>query len=105
MNVHEKLIQVTILGRNYPVRSNHENEPFIREIADFVDERFTAYRRQLVHESEITVMAMASMAMVEELFALKKQIADLENTLEAIAHPLDKVLQAKPEITLVKIVP
>lgn len=105
MNIHEKSIAVSILGRDYPVRINHNNEAFIREIADYVDGRMLAYRKLLPQASEITVMAVASLAIAEELYTLKNEMAALEQSLQALEEPLDKVLRPMPDIQLVKIVP
>lgn len=103
MNINEKPISVSILGRDYSVRINHNNEAFIREIATYVDDRMQAYRRLLPQASEITIMAIASMAIAEELHNLKKDLEHVEITFQGLEEPIDRVLKPTPEIKLIKI--
>lgn len=64
-----KSIRVTILGKQYPLRVEDQDEAFMYEIARFVDERFQVFRSELPGQPESTFMVLACLSVAEELFA------------------------------------
>lgn len=79
-----KSIKVSILGKQYPLKvEDHEEETMIR-ICKFVDERFQAYRQQLVKQPESTVMVLAALSIAEELFEAKQDSTDMKRNEEVL---------------------
>ncbi len=67
-----KSIKVTILGRQYPLRIREEDEQIMYEIAEYVDDRFKTFKRDLTGQSETTIMVLTCLSIAEELFMLKR---------------------------------
>ncbi|MCH8556526.1 MAG: cell division protein ZapA [Balneolia bacterium] len=67
-----KSIKVTILGRQYPLKVNDEDEENMHNIAQFVDERFRLFKKQLTNQNETTILVLSCLSIAEELFLAKK---------------------------------
>ncbi len=63
-----KSIKVTILGKQYPLKVNDEDEEMMQEIARYVDKRFQEFRKAFINQAEPTIMVLASLSIAEELF-------------------------------------
>lgn len=88
-----KSIKISILGKQYPLKvEEHEEETMLR-ICKFVDDRFQAYRTQLVKQPESTVMVLAALSMAEELFEVKRMSADLQKNEEVLMKRVNKTLE------------
>jgi cell division protein ZapA len=68
-----KSIKVSILGKQYPLKIQEQDEEMIIEIARYVDERFHEFRKTLLNQSESTIMVLACLSIAEELFLYKNQ--------------------------------
>lgn len=87
-------IRVNILGKAYPLRVEPGEEQAMQDIADYVDERFRLFKKELSTQPEQTIMVLACLSIAEELFSQRKQAsnsAELErsNTEHEIA--LEKI--------------
>ncbi len=65
-----KSIKVSILGKQYPLKIQEDDEEMMYEIAGYVDKRFSEFRKALVNQSESTIMVLASLSIAEELFLM-----------------------------------
>jgi cell division protein ZapA len=67
-----KSIKVNILGKPYPLRVDDNDEEFMQQIAQYVDERFRVFRDELANQQETTVLVLACLSIAEELFLEKR---------------------------------
>lgn len=67
-----KSIKVTILGKQYPLRVDDNDEELMHQIAQYVDDRFRVFRDELSNQQETTVLVLASLSIAEELFLEKR---------------------------------
>lgn len=67
-----KSIKVTILGKQYPLRVEDNDEELMHQIAQYVDDRFRVFRDELSNQQESTVLVLASLSIAEELFLEKR---------------------------------
>lgn len=67
-----KSIKVTILGKQYPLRVDDNDEELMHQIAQYVDDRFQVFRDELSNQQETTVLVLASLSIAEELFLEKR---------------------------------
>ena len=92
-----KSIKVTILGKQYPLKVADEEVENMQQIAEFVDEKFRLYRRELSQQPESTIMVLAALSIAEELFETRRNVnqsAENEDRLmESINHSLEKLLE------------
>ncbi|MEX0680634.1 MAG: cell division protein ZapA [Balneolales bacterium] len=63
-----KSIKVSILGKQYPLKIDEEDEEMMTQIAAYVDKRFYDFRKALLNQSESTIMVLACLSIAEELF-------------------------------------
>ncbi len=63
-----KSIKVSILGRQYPLKVEDDNEQMMHEIAQFVDDRFREYKKHLSSQNETTILVLSCLSIAEELF-------------------------------------
>ena len=68
-----KSIKVTILGREYPLKVKDNEEESMREIAQYVDDRFQEYKKELKKLPETTILTMACLSIAEELFEERRK--------------------------------
>lgn len=67
-----KSIKVNILGKPYPLRVEDNDEEFMQQIAQYVDDRFRVFRDELANQQETTVLVLACLSIAEELFLEKR---------------------------------
>jgi len=67
-----KSIKVSILGRQYPLKVEEDEEENMQQIAQFVDERFRLFKKQLTNQNETTILVMSCLSIAEELSLAKK---------------------------------
>lgn len=65
-------IRVNILGKSYPLKVLEGEEQLMEQIAEYVDNRFQLFKRELSTHPEQTIMVLASLSIAEELFALQR---------------------------------
>lgn len=92
-----KSIKVTILGKQYPLKVAESEVENMQQIAQFVDEKFRLYRRELNKQPESTIMVLAALSIAEELFEARRKVnnsMEVENLLmESVNNSLEKLLE------------
>jgi cell division protein ZapA len=73
-------IKVTILGKQIPLKVEEGEVESMKRIADFVDEKFKLYRQELTNQPDSTAMILASLSIAGELFELRQEIREYEDT-------------------------
>jgi cell division protein ZapA len=71
-------IRINILGKAYPLRVEQGEEQSMQDIADYVDERFRLFKKELSTQPEQTIMVLACLSIAEELFTQRKQSSNLD---------------------------
>ena len=93
----EKSISVRVMGRDYTLRVNAEDEDMTREIAAYVDNKMTAFRTAFPKQPEITTAVIAALAIAEELYSAREQqdklLEETDGELEALSLKLGEVLE------------
>ena len=92
-----KSIKINILGRPYPIKVEDDEEENMIKIAEYVDEKFRVYRRELSKQPDTTVMVLAALSIAEEMFTAKRKLHETRNNdekiLEGVNKTLDKLLE------------
>lgn len=92
-----KSIKVTILGKQYPLKVAENEVENMQQIAQFVDEKFRLYKRELNKQPESTIMVLAALSIAEELFEARRNVensVEVENKLmESVNSSLEKLLE------------
>jgi cell division protein ZapA len=70
-----KSIRVHVLGREYALRVDEEDEAFTREVASFVNARMEQFRDEHPEQAELTTAVITALALAEELHTLKEEQA------------------------------
>jgi cell division protein ZapA len=95
-----KSIRVHILGREYGLRVQEEDEDFTREMASFVNARMERFKDAHPEQAELTTAVITALALAEELHELKEEHEDdaeaLNQHLDALADRLTETLEAPP---------
>ncbi len=68
-----KSIKVTVLGKQFPLKVNDDDEEMMYRIADYVDTRFHDFKKQLTNQQDLTILVLASLSIAEELFLEKNK--------------------------------
>jgi len=92
-----KSIRVHILGREYALRVQEEDEAFTREVASFVNARMEQFRDQHPEQAELTTAVITALALAEDLHTLKEEQAGgteaLNDELDQLADRLGSVIE------------
>lgn len=92
----EKSIRVHILGREYALRVQEENEATTRAIARQVNEKMEAFRSAHPEQAKLTTAIITAMAFAEELHVARTQgehtRTDTSDALNDLADRLEAVL-------------
>jgi cell division protein ZapA len=96
-NSQTKSIRVHILGREYALRVQEEDETFTREVASFVNARMEQFRDQHPEQAELTTAVITAMALAEELHTLREEQAGgtevLNEELDRLADRLGSAVE------------
>jgi cell division protein ZapA len=68
-----KVINVTIGGKNYPLKVDEADEAMMVEIARMVDDRLKNFRKALASQPEVTALVMTSLSIAEELYMVQRE--------------------------------
>ena len=94
----EKSVRVKILGREYGLRVQEDDENLTQEIADYLDSKMRLFRDAHPEQQDITTAVIAGLAVTEELFTQQNRLSsdwdDLDGTLNALSDRLDEVLSS-----------
>jgi cell division protein ZapA len=97
-NSSTKSIRVHILGREYALRVQEEDEAFTREMASFVNARMEQFRDAHPEQAELTTAVITALALAEELHTLKEeQTGDTEVLHEELDRLADQLGSAVAE--------
>ena len=88
-----KSIKVTILGKQYPLRVEDSEEQNMHRIAQFVDEKFKQYKKELTKQPETTVMVLAALSVAEELFEERRKNEKLDNRDDMLMEDVNESLE------------
>lgn len=83
-----KSIRVHILGREYALRVQEEDESFTREMASFVNARMEQFRDAHPEQAELTTAVITALALAEELHTAENEQND---DTEALNEELDRL--------------
>jgi len=87
-DAQKKSIRVHILGREYALRVEEEDEAFTREVASFVNSRMEQFRDAHPEQAELTTAVITALALAEELHTVKEEQA---GGTAAVNHELDRI--------------
>ncbi len=88
-----KSIKVTILGKQYPLKVEDSEEETMKRIAQYVDEKFGQYKKELKKQPDTTVMTLAALSIAEELFEERKRNRELNQQEDKVLQNVNKSLE------------
>jgi len=88
-----KSIKVTILGKQFPLKVEEDEEQTMKRIAHFVDDKFRQYKKELNKQPDTTVMSLAALAIAEELFEERKKNKELNRQEEKVMTKVNESLE------------
>lgn len=92
-----KSIKITILGKQYPLKVEESEEDTMMRIAQYVDERFRQYKKELNKQQETTVMVLAALSLAEEIFEERKRNRELsqqeDKVMQGVNTSLEKLIE------------
>lgn len=96
-----KSIKINILGKQYPLKIDESEEEAMRRIAQYVDEKFSQYKKELKKQPDTTVMTLASLSIAEELFEERRRNRELnqqeDKVIESVNESLEKLIDGIKE--------
>jgi cell division protein ZapA len=91
-----KSIRVRILGREYPLKVQDENEAVTREMAAYVNDRIQAFRHAHPEQSDLVAAVVTALALAGDLFnawaASEQTLHTLDDELSALDQRLAEAL-------------
>jgi len=94
-----KSIRVHVLGREYALRVDEEDEAFTREVASFVNARMEQFRDEHPEQAELTTAVITALALAEELHTLKEEQAGgtevLNEEIDRLANRLGSAIDGE----------
>lgn len=88
-----KSIKITILGKQYPLKIEESEEEAMKRIAQYVDEKFRQYKKELSKQPETTVMVLAALSIAEELFEERKRNRELSQQDDQVLQNVNKSIE------------
>lgn len=88
-----KSLKITILGKQYPLKVEDSEEETMKRIAQYVDEKFRQYKKELNKQPDTTVMTLAALSIAEELFEERKRNRELGQQEEKVMQKVNKSLE------------
>jgi cell division protein ZapA len=92
-----KSIRVHVLGREYALRVDEEDEAFTREVASFVNARMEQFRDEHPEQAELTTAVITALALAEELHTLQEEQAGgtkaVNKELDRLADQLETAIE------------
>ena len=68
-----KRIKLSIMGRQYPLKVEDEDEALMYEIAQHVEQRIKIFKKDLVNQPEHLILTLTCLSIAEELYKLKQK--------------------------------
>ncbi len=88
-----KSIKINILGKQYPIKVEESEEDTMRRIAQYVDDRFMQYKKELKKQPEATVMVLAALSLAEEIFEERRRNRELVQQEDKIMQDVNESLE------------
>lgn len=88
-----KAIKVSIFGKQYPLRIEDSEEQNMIRIAQFVDDKFKQYKKELTKQPESTVMVLAALSIAEELFEERQRSRQLNKNGDRILEDVNESIE------------
>lgn len=88
-----KSVKVTILGKQYPLKVEESEVEAMMRIAQYVDEKFRQYKKELNKQPDTTVMVLAALSIAEELFEERKRNRELSQQEDKVLQNVNKSLE------------
>ena len=92
----EKTVRVSLLGKEYALRVDEEDEQMTLDMAAYVDTKLHAFKEAHPEQSDITAAVITALAVAEELFSLRetqdRATQILETHLSNLASTLETTL-------------
>lgn len=92
----EKSIRVRILGREYGLRVEEDDEKLTKEIASYLDTKMRSFREAHPDQQDMTTAVIAGLAVTEELFSQQQKERGnkeyISKSLDELSDLLDTVL-------------
>jgi len=88
-----KSIKVNILGKQYPLKVEDSEEEAMKRIAQYVDEKFRQYKKELNKQPDTTIMTLAALSIAEELFEERKRNKELDQQGDEVLENVNKTLE------------
>lgn len=88
-----KSVKVTILGKQYPLKVEDSEVEAMMRIAQYVDEKFRQYKKELNKQPDTTVMVLAALSIAEELFEERKRNRELSQQEDKVLQNVNKSLE------------
>ncbi len=67
----QKSIRVQILGKEYPLRVDENDETSMREVADTVDMRMQNFKAKHPDQPDLVAAVVSALALAEEVLAMR----------------------------------
>jgi cell division protein ZapA len=97
-------ISVTINGRSYPVACDEGEESRIRELARSIDNKVSAFARQVGQAGEARLLVLAALVLADEVAEVNEALRNLsDRSALPAAAPEDGALAAGVEKLAVRI--
>ena len=91
MNQMVKKVEISILGQNYSLLSEADDE-YIRELAEYVNEKLEEVKNKAKAQTTTRIAVIAALNIADELFKLSSNHEVLKNNVrETCGHVLDKI--------------
>ncbi len=88
-----KSIKVSILGKQYPLKVEDSEEEAMKRIAQYVDDKFRQYKKELNKQPDTTIMTLAALSIAEELFEERKRNQELDEQGDEVMKSVNKTLE------------
>lgn len=88
-----KSIKITILGKQYPLKVEDSEVETMNRIAQYVDEKFRQYKKELSKQPDTTVMVLAALSIAEELFEERRRNRELSQQDDKVLEGVNKSLE------------
>jgi cell division protein ZapA len=89
-----KSIKITILGKQYPLKVEDSEVETMNRIAQYVDEKFRQYKKELNKQPDTTVMVLAALSIAEELFEERRRNRELSQQDDKVLEGVNKSLES-----------
>ncbi|MFH5833584.1 cell division protein ZapA [Halalkalibaculum sp. DA3122] len=88
-----KSIKINVLGKQYPIKVEESEEETMRRIAQYVDDRFMQYKKELKKQPESTVMVLAALSLAEEIFEERRRNRELNQQEDKLMQDVNQSLE------------